>query len=232
MKSELLIFGAEGALGKGVTSVMVKKDYGRVYLFDFKFEKKYEENNINYVEIKDLSDEKNIAEAFRNIKPDKEKIFFLFSTIGGFAGGKFVWETDEQEVDKMFGMNFKTNFLLAKYFSGIVKESAGGSICFTAAFTGLREEKKKAAYGAAKGSLIHLVKTLASEGEEINLSVNAIAPYVLDTPANREWMKNGDYDAWIKPPEAGELIHSIFQSFHFVSGNVIQLTSRLKVSLL
>jgi NAD(P)-dependent dehydrogenase (short-subunit alcohol dehydrogenase family) len=231
MTKELLIFGSNGALGKGVTSVMVKKNYDSVILFDFNFTEKYDKKNVICIEIKDLSDEKNIISAFESIKPGKDKVFFLFSTIGGFAGGKYVWETDARDLENMIGMNFKTNFLIAKYFSKIVKESAAGSICFTAAFTGLREEKKKAAYGAAKGSLIHLVKTLAFEGEEINLSVNAIAPYIIDTPANREWTKNADFDAWIKPAEVGELVHNIFNSFHFVSGNVIQLTNRFKVSL-
>jgi len=231
MNKELLIFGSNGALGKGAASVMIKKNYDKVYLFDFNFEKKYDQKNIEYIQIKDLSQENNIIDAFKSIKPGREKIFFLFSTIGGFAGGKYVWETDVEEFDKMIGMNFKTNFLIAKHFSKIVKESAGGSICFTAAFTGLREEKKKAAYGAAKGGLIHLVKTLAAEGEEINLSVNAVAPYIIDTPANREWAKDDDYDVWMKPAEIGELVNSIFNSFHFMSGNVIQLTNRFKVSL-
>jgi NAD(P)-dependent dehydrogenase (short-subunit alcohol dehydrogenase family) len=231
MNKELLIFGSNGALGKGAASVMIKKNYDKIYLFDFNFEKKYDQKNIEYVQIKDLSLENNIIDAFKSIKPAEEKFFFLFSTIGGFAGGKYVWETDVEEIDKMIGMNFKTNFLIAKHFSKIVKESAGGSICFTAAFTGLREEKKKAAYGAAKGGLIHLVKTLAAEGEEINLSVNALAPYIIDTPANRDWIKDADFDSWSKPAEIGELVHNIFNSFHFMSGNVIQLTNRFKVSL-
>ncbi|HVO74242.1 MAG TPA: SDR family NAD(P)-dependent oxidoreductase [Ignavibacteriaceae bacterium] len=231
MNKELLIFGSNGALGKGVTSVMIKKNYDKIYLFDFNFETKYDRKNIEQVVIKDLSIENNIIDAFKTIMPGKDKILFLFSTVGGFAGGKYIWETDEMEIDKMIGMNFKTNFLIAKHFSKIVKESAAGSICFTAAFTGLREEKKKSAYGAAKGSLIHLVKTLASEGEEINLSANAIAPFIIDTPANREWMKEADTGTWMKPAEIGELIHFMFDSFHFISGNVIQLTKRFKVTL-
>jgi NAD(P)-dependent dehydrogenase (short-subunit alcohol dehydrogenase family) len=231
MNKELLIFGSNGALGKGAASVMIKKNYDKVYLFDFNFEKKYDQKNIEYIQIKDLSLENNIIDAFKSIKPGREKILFLFSTVGGFAGGKYVWETDVEEIDKMFGMNFKTNFLIAKHFSKIIKDSAAGSICFTAAFTGLREEKKKAAYGGAKGGLIHLVKTLAAEGEEINLSVNALAPYIIDTPANREWINDAVYDSWMKPAEIGELVHNIFNSFHFMSGNVIQLTKRFNVSL-
>jgi hypothetical protein len=70
------------------------------------------------------------------------------------------------------------------------------------------------------------VETLSSEGNSINLSVNAIAPFIIDTPVNREWMKNGNYSSWMKPEEIGELIHSLFQQYNFISGNIIELKKR------
>ena len=97
---------------------------------------------------------------------------------------------DLDEFEKMINLNLITSFLLAKYFSLLVKDSHSGSICLTAAYTGLFPESGKAAYGASKGAMIHLVKSLAEEGYEIKLSVNALAPYIIDTPANREWMKD------------------------------------------
>ena len=126
----------------------------------------------------------------------------------------------------MFNMNLKTNFLLAKYFSILVSKSSSGSICFTAAYTGIRAEKNKAAYGLSKASLIHLVKSLALDGKGINLSVNAIAPYIIDTKANRKWMKDFDFDTVMKPDEIGELIYSLFNNYYFVTGNIIELTNR------
>ena len=129
----------------------------------------------------------------------------------------------------MINMNLKTGFLISKYFSQVVKDSMGGSICFTAAFTGLNPEANKSAYGVSKSGLIHLVKTLAIEGEKINLSVNAIAPYIIDTPANRKWMQDSDFSKWIKPEEIGELAHNIFTNFHFISGNTILLNKRLSI---
>jgi NAD(P)-dependent dehydrogenase (short-subunit alcohol dehydrogenase family) len=229
MNKELLIFGANGALGKGITSSLVKKDFNKIYLFDFKLEGLPEGEKIERFTIKNLAEEKNVTEAFSNVSPLKEKLFFLYSTVGGFAGGSNVWETSSEEFDKMFNMNMKSNFLIAKHFSGIVKESAGGSLCFTAAFTGLNPEKKKSAYGASKAALIHLVKTLALEGKEINLTVNAIAPYIIDTPANRKWMQNADFESWMKPGEIGELVYSVFSHFNFITGNVINLTHRFKI---
>ncbi|MGA7837854.1 MAG: hypothetical protein WB996_07795, partial [Ignavibacteriaceae bacterium] len=86
MNKELLIFGANGALGSGVTSELIKKNYDKIYLFDFKFdEKKFNDEKIDKITIEDLAIENNVEIAFRNVSPGKNKKFFLYSTIGGFA---------------------------------------------------------------------------------------------------------------------------------------------------
>ncbi len=229
MKREVLIFGANGALGKGVTAAMIKNNYDNIYLFDFNIEEKNAGDGTVKINIKDLAVEKNVAEAFSNIQPSGQKLFFLYSTVGGFAGGKNIMDTEEDEWTRMMDMNLKANFYLAKYFSKLVEKSAGGSICFTAAETGVNAEAQKGAYGISKSALIHLVKTLSLEGKAINLSANAIAPYIIDTPANRDWMKDSDYTEWIKPEEIGSFAHSLFENFNFVSGNILRLTSRFNV---
>lgn len=225
MKKELLIFGASGALGNGVTEVFLKKNYEKVYLFDFKH-KEIAQTNVQQIIVKDLSIEGNVKKAFSEIEPSKEKVFYLFSTIGGFTGGKKIWETETGDFDRMINMNLKTSFLIAKYFSLLVKDSHSGSICLTSAYTGLVAEPGKAVYGTSKAALIHLIKTLAEEGKEINLSANAIAPFIIDTPANREWMKDANFEDWIKPEEIGEYVNSIFQSYNLLSGNIYQLKYR------
>jgi NAD(P)-dependent dehydrogenase (short-subunit alcohol dehydrogenase family) len=230
MKKILLIFGANGALGSGVTKVLSSKDYGKIHLFDFKFADITDDGKTKKHIVKDLSVEENVKEAFANVKPDKNTVFFLFSTVGGFAGGKKIWESDVEEWNKMMQINLNTSYLLAKHFSLLVKNSHSGSLCFTAAYTGLYPEEGKAAYGTSKAALVHLVKTLAEEGKAINLSANAIAPYIIDTPANREWMKDANYDSWMKPDEIAELIQLLFSNYYFVTSNIIKLKHRFSIT--
>jgi NAD(P)-dependent dehydrogenase (short-subunit alcohol dehydrogenase family) len=225
MKQKLLIFGSSGALGNGVTDVFLKKNYDEIYLFDFKH-KELSSDKIFRIIVNDLSEEKNVREAFSHVKPDKDSVYYLFSTVGGFIGGKKIWETEVGYFDRMISMNLKTNFLIAKYFSILVQNSHSGSICLTSAYTGLFEEEGKAVYGASKAALIHFVKTLAEEGEEIKLSANAIAPFIIDTPSNREWMPTSDYEKWINPAEIGEFVDSIFKNYNLISGNIFQLKYR------
>lgn len=225
MKKELLIFGASGALGNGVTEVFLKKKYDKIYLFDFKHRER-SGRNIKLITIKDLSEEENVKNAFAEVTPSENTNYYLFSTVGGFFGGKNIWETEIGYFDRMINMNLKTSFLIAKYFSLLVKESHSGSICLTAAYTGLEAEPGKSVYGISKAAVVHLIKTLAEEGKKINLSASAIAPYIIDTPSNREWKKDGEYQDWIKPEEIGEFVELLFEQSNIASGNIYQLKYR------
>lgn len=226
MNKQLLIFGANGALGKGVTKTLLKKDFNQIYLFDSKFDLPSNDAKIMQIITKDLSIERNVQDVFNNIVEDANSNFFLFSTIGTYYGGVEIWETDESDFDKMFNINLKSNFFIVKKFAELVKKSNAGSICLTSAFTSIQPEKLKFAYGASKSALNYLVKVAAEEGSSINLSVNAIAPFIIDTPANREWQKNANLKSWMKPEEIGELINLLFENYNFVSGNIIELKYR------
>jgi len=223
---KLIIFGANGALGKGVTKSLLQKDFDEIYLFDFKFDENISNQKVKQFTIKDLSIENNVLASMFEIKTNEKTQLFLFSTIGGYYGGTAIWETEEKDFDRMMDMNLKSNFFIAKHFSTLVKKSYSGSICFTSAYTGNNPEELKFSYGATKSALNYLVKTLSLEGNKINLSVNAIAPFIIDTPANKEWMKNADTSKWIKPEEIGELVYSLFKNYNFVSGNIIELKNR------
>jgi len=229
MKKHLLIFGSNGALGRGVTEVLVKKEYEMIYLFDSK-PNEYQGKNIENVIVGNFAEEINVMQAFSKIIPSKEIGYFLFSTIGGYTGGKYLWDTDINDLTKMFDSNLKTCFLIGKHFARLVKDSAGGSILFTSAYSGLTAEKGKIPYGVSKSSIIYLAETLALEGVNINLSANVIAPFIIDTPANREWMGDEyDFEQLIKPEDIGEIVHSIFLNYKIISGSVIKLPGKLKI---
>jgi NAD(P)-dependent dehydrogenase (short-subunit alcohol dehydrogenase family) len=226
MDKKLIIFGANGALGKGATKTLLNKDFDEVYLFDFRFDENISDKKVKQFIVKDLSVENNVLSSMFEIKIGEKTKLFLFSTIGGYYGGTTLWETEEIDFDRMMNMNLKSNFFIAKHFAALVKKSYSGSILFTSAYTGNNPEEFKFSYGASKSALNYLVKTLAIEGKQINLSANAIAPFIIDTPANRGWMKDADYSSWIKPEEIGDLAYSLFNYHNFVSGNIIELKQR------
>lgn len=229
LKKELLIFGSGGALGKGVTNVLSRKDFNKIYLFDFKFDSEKTTNQLSQIIIEDLSDEGNVIKAFKSIKTDRSTFYFLYSTIGGYFGGKPARETGVEDFDRMININLKANFLIVKHFTNLVRNASGGSVCLTSAYVGSHPEANKAVYGASKAALSHLVRTLSEEGNKIRLSVNAIAPYVIDTQENRKWMNDTDIEQAMKTEEIGEFISSIFEKFNFISGNIFELKHRFNL---
>jgi NAD(P)-dependent dehydrogenase (short-subunit alcohol dehydrogenase family) len=91
--------------------------------------------------------------------------------------------------------------------------------------TSLSPAVNKLAYGLSKNGLNYLVKTFVKENKKNNISANAIAPLVLDTPANREWVE--DLSITVKPEDVGELIYAIFENSRIISGNIIELPGTL-----
>jgi NAD(P)-dependent dehydrogenase (short-subunit alcohol dehydrogenase family) len=224
MKKVLLLFGAGGLLGRNAIDVFSKKDFDLIYLFSSR-EITSDTEQIKYIQTKDLSIEENVEDAFRNVKSQPETTFYLYSTIGGFAGGNEIMTMDYKEWNEMFTLNLNISFHLSKYFFKLCKENNGGSLCFTSAMTSVTTAENKAAYGTSKSALNYLVRTLAKEGKNYNISVNAVAPLALDSSENREWVK--DESMLISPKAIAEVVFSLFSHRKIVSGNIIELPASL-----
>ena len=62
------------------------------------------------------------------------------------------------------------------------------------------------AYTAAKAALAGLTQALAEEVVKDGILVNAVAPSIMDTAANRKSMPDADYAAWPKVEEVAATI--------------------------
>lgn len=226
MKKEVLIFGAYGALGKGVSKQLLNKDYDKIYCFDFETKEFLKDEKVENIFYSGLNSEDDIVKVFSKINFNEETEYFLYSTIGGYVGGKNLLHTSIEDFEKMFKMNFFVNVIITKEFIKRISQSSGGSICLTAAMTGLIPSEGASAYGASKSALIHFVKTISKEFLELKISVNAIAPLIIDTPANREWMNEKQISSAQKPEEIGEIVHSIFSNYKNLNGNIFELGAR------
>ena len=62
------------------------------------------------------------------------------------------------------------------------------------------------AYTASKAAVAALTAALAEEVAKDDILVNAVAPSIMDTPANRHSMPNADYALWPKVAEVAATI--------------------------
>ena len=222
MKRIFLLFGSTGDLGKAAVEFFLQKDYDFFYFFARKeFTVNSSKTNYKIVTVSDLTNEKSVEKSFSVIKNVKDAAYFLFSAVGGYFGGKNISETSYEDWIKMQNMNLNSAFLISKYFARLVNGTKGGSVCFTSAYSSLNPEKGKAAYVISKNSLNYLVKNFALEGKEISLSANAVAPFIIDTPPNREWVD--DPQKMVSAEEICTVVQSTFDNYKKVTGNIIQL---------
>ena len=62
------------------------------------------------------------------------------------------------------------------------------------------------AYAVAKAGVAALTAALAEEVAKDGILVNAVAPSIMDTPANRKAMPKADYSTWPKVEEVAATI--------------------------
>src|SRR5260221_14765858 len=110
---------------------------------------------------------------------------------------------------RQIDMNFVTAFLCCRAaVNAMIPTGAGGRIVNVATRPALewRAGAGMAAYTASKAAVAALTVALAEEVVKDGILVNAVAPSILDTPANRKSMPQADHAAWPKVEEVARTI--------------------------
>jgi NAD(P)-dependent dehydrogenase (short-subunit alcohol dehydrogenase family) len=134
---------------------------------------------------------------------------------GGFAMAP-VANTKAADFEALFRMNALSCFLCSRAAIAAIRVRAtpgpdgarGGRIVNVAARPGLepRLGAGMVAYAASKGAVATLTQALAEEVAGEDIWVNAVAPSILDTAANRAAMPDAPHQRWVAPAEIAELI--------------------------
>jgi NAD(P)-dependent dehydrogenase (short-subunit alcohol dehydrogenase family) len=111
----------------------------------------------------------------------------------------------------------------------MTRTGAGGRIVNVAARPALewRTGAGMAAYAASKAAVAALTVALAEEVVKSGILVNAVAPSIMDTPANRAAMPQADFSAWPKVEEVAATILFLASPDNKVSrGGVVPVYGR------
>jgi NAD(P)-dependent dehydrogenase (short-subunit alcohol dehydrogenase family) len=108
----------------------------------------------------------------------------LVNTIGAFRLGDALTTTPET-LRLMIDVNLGTALWLSQAVAPHMQQQGSGVIVHVAARPGIEPSGGIAAYAASKAALVHLTRILDLELRPHGIRVNAVAPQLLDTPANR-----------------------------------------------
>lgn len=109
------------------------------------------------------------------------------------------------------------------------RKGSGGRIVNVCSRPGLepRRGAGMVAYAASKAAVAAITLALAEELKDEQILVNAIAPSMIDTPANRKAMPRADFARWLSPEAAAEVILQLLLPGNTaVSGAVLPLFAR------
>jgi NAD(P)-dependent dehydrogenase (short-subunit alcohol dehydrogenase family) len=150
----------------------------------------------------DLGQPEGVEAAFEAVLARFGRIDSVIHTVGGYAAGQPVHQSDVRVLDDMLALNTRPVFLVGGAAARhMLARGGGGQIVFILAKAGLKGGKNAAAYTASKGAAIRLMEAMAAELREHAIAVNGISPSTIDTPANRQAMPNAIFDHWVTPAQ-------------------------------
>jgi NAD(P)-dependent dehydrogenase (short-subunit alcohol dehydrogenase family) len=149
----------------------------------------------------DLADEASVAAFYDGV--GGAELWASVHLAGGFVWGSIV-DATIADLRRMLAMNVESAWLCAR--EAARRMTKGGRIVNVTAKPALVPAANVAAYAASKGAVATLTTCLAEELAPRGVWVNAVAPSILDTPANRAAMPDADIDAWPKVDEVARTI--------------------------
>ena len=178
---KILVTAAGQGIGKA-TAIAFHKEGAQVTATDLN-DKTLTELNKEYPEIKvqklDSTDNNAILEFTKTL----DKVDVLFNAVG-FVHHGTILECEEKDWDFSSTVNVKSMYFMCKAILPLMVKQNGGSIInVSSCASSLKGFPNRFVYGATKGAVIGLTKSIAADFVKKNIRCNSIAPGTVFSPS-------------------------------------------------
>ncbi len=139
----------------------------------------------------DVSNAEDVKSFISHVVSASGKIDVLINN-AGIIRDSVIWKMEEDDFDAVMDVNLKGPWLMCREVASIMREQKSGRIVNIASRSWLGNFGQSN-YSSSKGGLVSLTRVLALELARSNVTVNAVAPGLIDTPMTRS-MKPEIYD--------------------------------------
>ncbi|MBP3706728.1 MAG: 3-oxoacyl-ACP reductase FabG [Clostridia bacterium] len=190
MKKTVVITGASKGIGAATTILFARKGYNVVINYNESFEsasllsRSLSSRGCNVVCLK-----ANVANRLETDLLVKETLHRfgsvdIFVNNAGISYQGLITDTDDFELNRIFDINLKGTFNCCRSVVPTMVSQKSGKIINISSIWGQVGASCEVAYSAAKAGVIGLTKALAKELAPSGITVNAVAPGLIETSMN------------------------------------------------
>ncbi|MGN0648949.1 MAG: 3-oxoacyl-ACP reductase FabG [Oscillospiraceae bacterium] len=227
--STVLITGGTGAIGSALAAEFAKTD-------DVIITYNTRENEANRlcVELRceavqcDVSDSASVDAAVKKVLHRYGHIDVLINN-AGVSQIKLLTDTTDEDWQKIIGVNLTGCFNMTRAVIPQMISRKNGAIINISSVWGVHGASCEAAYSASKAGMIGLTRALAKELGASQITVNALAPGVIESPMNSAQLSPEELAALceetplMRPGKPSEVAHAarFLAENRFVTGQII-----------
>jgi NAD(P)-dependent dehydrogenase (short-subunit alcohol dehydrogenase family) len=154
----------------------------------------------------DVTDEAAVRRLLDEIVSRHGRLDALVNAVGGYAGGKKLWETDPKVFDQMLLLNLRAGLALCRAAVPVMLMKGHGAIVNVASRSAVVHGPGEAAYATSKAAAVAMIDSLAADLKGTPIRANSVLPSIIDTEANRNAMPKADFTKWPKPEDIARVV--------------------------
>src|SRR5947209_8410162 len=207
-----IVAGGTGGLGRAVTEAFLAE--GATVICTYRKKQEFDDlktlpgadaSNLAGANV-DVTDHAAVQKFVSAISGKNGRIDFLVNTVGAYAGGVKLWDTDPAILDQQLKLNLISGYVLCRAIVPLMLKQQSGAIVSVSSKAAVDHAAGAAAYAASKAAVVAMMDSLAADLKGSRVRVNSVLPSIIDTQANRKAMPGADFAKWPKPEEIANVI--------------------------
>ena len=223
----VVVTGSAGALGQEVASFLQAQGRQVVGLdLGYEHTQLQQEASGLWTCRLDATKAGEVTAVLAKVRQELGELDALVHCTGGFRWAHFE-ALGPEDIDFLIDVNLRSAALMLHGVLGEMKRANKGRVVLVSSRATLSPGAGEGLYAGTKSALNAIVKSVAAEVASLNVTINAVLPSIIDTPANRKEMPEADFSTWVGREQLAAIIGSLLEPIGApINGALIPVSGR------